>query len=263
MKADPAQFEQVLVNLAVNARDAMPDGGRLTIESANVELDNDYARIHAEVEPGPYAMVAVSDTGLGMDAETLGHIFEPFFTTKGRGKGTGLGLATVYGTVRQSGGHVWVYSEPGRGTTFKVYLPRTDQAVDVPAASVVQPPRTARETILVAEDEDAVREMVVSFLERRGYPVVAVRTGEAALEAIHHDPSGIALLLTDVVMPGIGGFELVAEARRERPEIRALVTSGYTPLSLQQEPVPDDVLFLEKPFSLARLEEAIHEVLGD
>jgi CheY-like chemotaxis protein len=209
-------------------------------------------------------MVAVSDSGTGMDNETLAHIFEPFFTTKELGKGTGLGLATVYGTVRQSGGHIWVYSEPGHGSTFKVYLPRTDQALTAVASSIqAAPPRAGRETILVAEDEDVVREMIVSALERRGYRVIAARSGEEALEMLEQRRSEIGVLLTDVVMPGIGGLELIEAGREQRPDLRAICTSGYTHLKLNHRPIPDDVHFLEKPFTLARLHEVIREVLGD
>jgi signal transduction histidine kinase/CheY-like chemotaxis protein len=262
---DPSQMESVIVNLAVNARDAMKDGGRLTIETANVDLDREYARDHAEVVPGPYAMVAVSDTGAGIDDQTIAHIFEPFFTTKGLGKGTGLGLATVYGTVRQSGGHIWVYSEPGRGTTFKIYLPRTEPADVTPdrAMPAALPPRHGRETVLVVEDEAAVRELVVQALERRGYPVIVAASGEEALVAIAERGAEVGLLLTDVVMPGLGGLELIDEVRRHRAGIRFICMSGYTSLNVTQRPIPDDVVFLEKPFTLARLDEVIRSVLGD
>ena len=258
---DPSQMEAVVVNLAVNARDAMPDGGRLTIETANVELDNEYARSHAEVVPGAYAMLAVSDTGIGMDAETLGRIFEPFFTTKGLGKGTGLGLATVYGTVRQSGGHIWVYSEPGHGTTSRSICPgptrrsrsrRAGRRSLRPAAAGDDPgrggrgcrPRTGRRRAEAARLRGPGRAN-----RRRG------------LAAIERHPSAIGLLLTDVVMPGIGGLELIDEARRRWPEIRAIVMSGYTPANLDLRVLPRNVIFLEKPFTLTRLDEVLHEVL--
>lgn len=261
---DPNQLEAIVVNLAVNARDAMESGGRLTIETANVELDDEYARTHAEVVPGPYAMLAVSDTGTGMDEATLARIFEPFFSTKGPGKGTGLGLATVYGTVRQSGGHISVYSELGRGSTFKVFLPRaeagtvevTERAASVPGS------RAGRETILVAEDEDVVRDLVVAALRSWGYRVRAVRSGEEALEAIRGDPALVSLLLTDVVMPGIGGPELVEEARRLRPDLRAICMSGYTPVGLRREHDQQDLVFIGKPFSLDKLAATIRQVLG-
>ena len=259
---DPGQVESVIVNLAINARDAMEDGGTLTIETANVDLDASYARTHPEVTPGSYAMVAVSDTGAGIDDETLGHIFEPFFTTKALGKGTGLGLASVYGTVRQSGGHIWVYSELGQGTTFKVYLPRARGDVTTPAAAAPRPDaRLPHELILVAEDEAFVRTMVVQALQRQGHTVLAVETGEAALEAIETRGGEIGLLLSDMVMPGIGGLELLERARAVQPELPAIIMSGYTALQLDHRPLPADVTFLEKPFTLVRLDEAIREAL--
>jgi signal transduction histidine kinase len=259
---DPSQMESVVVNLAVNARDAMSSEGTLSIETANVELDNDYARTHAEVVPGAYAMLAVSDTGAGMDDATLARIFEPFFTTKELGKGTGLGLASVYGTVRQSGGHIWVYSELDHGTTFKLYLPRTNvaatPAVEVPPGT---PPLAGHELVLVAEDEDIVRNMVVAALEQRGYSVIAVTSGQAALDVIEERGAELGVLLTDVVMPGIGGIELLERARQVRPDLRAIFMSGYTALSLDQRQAPPDVAFLEKPFTLAKLDVAIRETL--
>ena len=259
---DPGQVESVIVNLAINARDAMGDRGTLTIETANVDLDASYARTHPEVKPGSYAMVAVSDTGEGIDEETLGHIFEPFFTTKALGKGTGLGLASVYGTVRQSGGHIWVYSELGRGTTFKVYLPRAAGDAATPATAEPRPEtRLPHELILVAEDEAFVRTMIVQALQRQGHTVLAVETGEAALEAIETRGAEIGLLLSDMVMPGIGGLELLDRARAVRPDLPAIIMSGYTALQLDQHPLPVDVTFLEKPFTLVRLDEAIREVL--
>ena len=257
---DPSQMESIIVNLAVNARDAMESGGTLTIETSNVELDNDYARTHAEVIPGPYAMVAVSDTGVGMDEATVGRIFEPFFTTKALGHGTGLGLASVYGTVRQSGGHIWVYSEPGHGTTFKLYLPRTEEgATRSPEAVVPAEPRRGHEVVLVAEDEELVRTMVVSALRQRGYTVVAVTTGEEALAVIEQRGPELGVLLTDVIMPGISGIELLERARKARPDLRAIFMSGYTALTMDHRKPPAGVTFLEKPFTLARLDEAITE----
>ena len=259
---DAGQIESIIVNLSINARDAMESGGTLTIETANVELDDAYSRTHPEVTPGKYAMVAVSDTGDGMDEETLSHIFEPFFTTKALGKGTGLGLATVYGTVRQSGGHIWVYSEPGQGTTFKVYLPRAAGPAPVGTAGPARvEPRRGSELVLVAEDEDYVRAMIVQALERRGYDVLPVDSGEAALDALAARGAEIGVLLTDMVMPGIGGLELVERVRAVRPDLRAIVMSGYTATQMDQRQLPPDVTFLEKPFTLARLDEAIREVL--
>jgi two-component system, cell cycle sensor histidine kinase and response regulator CckA len=261
--ADRSQVEAILVNLAVNARDAMPDGGTLTIETANVELDEGYRLHHSDVRTGEYAMVTVTDTGVGMDATTMAHIFEPFFTTKGAQSGTGLGLATVYGTVRQSGGYVWVYSEPGEGTTFKVYLPRTTEPGDVETErpSPGPQPRPQHETILVAEDEAVVREMVVAALERLGYRVMAASTGEEAVRLIDRLGDEIDLLLSDVVMPGMSGPDLLDRARRTRPELRAIFMSGYTALTIGR-PIQAGVTLLEKPFSGARLGEVVRETLA-
>lgn len=262
--ADRSQIEAILVNLAVNASDAMPDGGTLAIETANVDLDATNWLNDSEVAPGLYAGLVVSDTGLGMDTATLSHVFEPFFTTKAPGSGTGLGLATVYGTVKQSGGHIWVYSEPDHGTTFKVYLPRTDEpgalAPSEPPEPVgAQGPR--HETILVAEDEAVVREMVVASLERLGYRVVAASTGEEAVRLIDRLGDEIDLLLSDVVMPGMSGPDLYDRARRTRPDLRAIFMSGYTALSMGR-PIPDGITLLEKPFSGARLDQVVRETLA-
>jgi two-component system cell cycle sensor histidine kinase/response regulator CckA len=259
---DPSQMEAVIVNLAVNARDAMESVGTLTIETGNVELDNDYVRTHAEVTPGPYAMVAVSDTGAGMDEETLARIFEPFFTTKALGQGTGLGLASVYGTVRQSGGHIWVYSEPGQGTIFKLYLPRT-QVGPTRTIEPVAPaePRRGDEVVLVAEDEDLVRKMVVAALQQRGYSVIAVTTGEDALREIDRLGAGLGVLLTDVIMPGISGIELLERARTIRPDLPAIFMSGYTASAMGDRQLPAAVTFLEKPFTVAQLDKAVRETL--
>jgi signal transduction histidine kinase/CheY-like chemotaxis protein len=264
VRVDPGQLESVIVNLAINARDAMESGGRLTIEAANVELDDAYARAHPEVAPGEYAMVAVSDTGVGMDAPTLARAFEPFFTTKEPGKGTGLGLSMVYGTVRQSDGHVFAYSEPGHGTTFRIYLPRTEADPAAGPGTVPSAPLPARprgETILVAEDEEAVRDMIVAALRRNGHTVLAVGSGEEALEVLERD-DGVRVLLTDVVMRGMTGLELVERARAFRPEVRAVCMSGYTPLRLKTE-ASNDVTFIAKPFTLSALAEVIGRVLDD
>jgi PAS domain S-box-containing protein len=262
--ADRSQIEAILVNLAVNARDAMPDGGTLAIETANVELDASNWLHDSDVAPGAYAGLVVSDTGVGMDATTLSHVFEPFFTTKAPGSGTGLGLATVYGTVKQSGGYIWVYSEPSHGTTFKVYLPSTDEP-DTPAPTEEPSPvgtrQTGHETILVAEDEAVVREMVVASLERLGYRVVAASTGEEAVRLIDRLGDEIDLLLSDVVMPGMSGPDLYDRARRTRPDLRAVFMSGYTALSMGR-PIPDGITLLEKPFSAARLDQVVRETLA-
>jgi two-component system cell cycle sensor histidine kinase/response regulator CckA len=261
--ADRSQVEAILVNLAVNAKDAMVDGGTMTIETANVELDEGDRLHHAEVTPGQYAMVAVSDTGVGMDEATMARAFEPFFTTKEPGSGTGLGLATVYGTVRQSGGYVWVYSEPGLGTTFKIYLPRSTQAGGVgPARSTPSAqPKPRHETILVAEDEAVVREMVVAALERLGYRVMAASTGEEAVRLIDRLGDEIDLLLSDVVMPGMSGPDLLDRARRSQPALRAIFMSGYTALTIGR-PIQSGVTLLEKPFSSARLGDVVRETLA-
>jgi len=262
--ADRNQLEAILVNLAVNARDAMPAGGSLAIETSNVELDDSNWLHDAAVTPGRYAGLVVSDTGVGMDAATLAHVFEPFFTTKPPGSGTGLGLATVYGTVKQSGGHIWVYSEPGLGTTFKLYLPHTDDEAAPTEHEAVSPARVqtpGHETILVAEDEAVVREMVVASLERLGYRVVAASTGEEAVRLIDRLGDEIDLLLSDVVMPGMNGPDLYDRARRTRPDLPAIFMSGYTALSMGR-PVPDGVTLLEKPFSAARLDQVVRETLA-
>ena len=263
--ADRSQIEAILVNLAVNAKDAMSAGGTLTIETSNVELDEDYRLHHTQVVPGRYAMIVVSDTGAGMDEATMARVFEPFFTTKPTGSGTGLGLATVYGTVKQSGGYIWVYSEPGRGTTFKVYLPRTDSDLEPVVGEAPSPPTRAaapgHETILVAEDEAVVREMVTAALERLGYRVVVASTGEEAVRLIDRLGDEIDLLLSDVVMPGMSGPDLLDRARRTRPDLRAIFMSGYTALSMGR-PIPDGVTLLEKPFSGARLDEVVRETLA-
>jgi CheY-like chemotaxis protein len=265
--ADPGQLEQVIVNLAVNARDAMPDGGALTIETADVELDEDYARLHPEVTPGPYVMLAVSDTGLGMDAATQARVFEPFFTTKAVGQGTGLGLSTVYGILKQSGGHVAVYSEPGLGTTFKVYLPR------VSASSAARPRRDSRPTlhrgsgtILLVEDEAPVRAAARRILERAGYTVLEAASGPEALRlCAEHSQGGaqVDLLLTDMVMPDMSGCELAARLRERHAAVAAVFMSGYTEDTvLRQGIVEAGAVFIQKPFTPQALTQKVAEVLG-
>ncbi len=263
VKADPGQIEQVIMNLALNARDAMPNGGKLTLETANVELDEAYAREHESVEPGRYVMLAVSDTGVGMSPETQAHIFEPFYTTKETGKGTGLGLSTVYGIVKQSGGHIWVYSELGRGTTLKIYLPRMDQPVEKPGSekgsSLVQ---HNIETILLVEDDAQLRQLTSAVLSHCGYRVLAAGSPDEALALCKANHREIELLVTDVVMPGMNGRQLAEQVTLITPQIKVLYISGYTSNAIVHHGVLDAGLwFLAKPFSLAALVAKVREVL--
>ncbi len=263
VSADPGQLAQVLINLSVNARDAMPDGGALTLETANVELDEEYASAHHGVQAGPFVMLAVSDTGTGMSPDVQARIFEPFFTTKPVGKGTGMGLATVYGVVKQSGGHVWVYSEIGHGSSFKVYLPRvkaSNTAAETPAAPA--PLVHGVETILLVEDEDTVRRLVRRALEACGYRVLEAADGAAALALSSQADAPIAMLVTDVVMPQMSGRELVARLAGLRPGLRVLYMSGYTDTAIAQHGVLDDTsYYLQKPFTMRMLTEKVREIL--
>jgi len=264
IKADPGQIEQVLMNLAVNARDAMPHGGKLLIETANEELTEAHARNHGEVTPGPCVMFAVSDNGCGMDAETQSHIFEPFYTTKELGKGTGLGLSTVYGIVKQSGGNLWVYSEPGVGTTFKIYLPRVrEQARSVAAPEVASALKAATETVLVVEDEEALRALVRGVLTECGYRVLDPGGSQQAitLAESHRDP--IHLLLTDVIMPRMDGRELAQQVSRLHPETLVLYMSGYTDNAIVHHGVLEaGTAFLEKPFTPEGLVQKVRQLLA-
>jgi PAS domain S-box-containing protein len=264
VKADPAQIEQVIMNLVVNARDAMPEGGRLIVETCNTNLDASYAVDHATVKPGRYVMLAVSDTGVGMDNQTVAHIFEPFFTTKESGRGTGLGLSTVYGIVKQSGGYIWVYSEPGKGSTFKVYLPRVDdQPEDTPAVHSSLGKYTAKETILVVEDEEAVRELIQTVLKEKGYEVLASKDPQEAEQSAAQFKGEIHLLLTDMVMPGISGRELATRISARRRDVRVLYMSGYTDNVITAGGMLEKGLaFLQKPFSPATLVQKVREVLS-
>jgi len=262
VKADPGQIEQVIMNLAVNARDAMPRGGKLQIELRNADLDEGWARTHAGGRAGRYVLLALSDTGIGMDAETLKHVFEPFFTTKELGKGTGLGLAMVYGIVKQSEGHVWVYSEPGVGTTVKIYLPRVDEVVQPIAPRPEAAPARGGETILLAEDEESLAEMIKEILEERGYTVLAPGAGPQALEAAEQFKGPIHLVLTDVVMPRLSGRELAGRLAATHPETTVLYMSGYTDDAIAHHGVLDaGVPFIEKPFSPGALASKVREVL--
>jgi two-component system cell cycle sensor histidine kinase/response regulator CckA len=263
IRADASQMEQVIMNLAVNSRDAMPSGGRFTIETSNVELDNLYRAAHPVVQPGKYVLLAVSDTGSGMDAVTQAHIFEPFFTTKEQGKGTGLGLATVYGIVKQSGGFIWVYSELGKGTAFKIYLPRVDEPAS--AAPVIHIPGSlarGTETVLLAEDEQDVREVAREFLESAGYQVLEAAGGTAALEISAAHTGAIDLLITDMVMPGMTGQELARRMRGLREGIRVIYMSGYSEHAAAEAAKCDAAaLVLTKPFSRAVLLRTVRDVL--
>jgi nitrogen-specific signal transduction histidine kinase/DNA-binding NarL/FixJ family response regulator len=265
VKADPSQIEQVILNLAVNARDAMPHGGKLTIETGNVTLDENYARIHSPLKAGDYVMLAISDTGVGMDTETQSRIFEPFFTTKGP-KGTGLGLSMVYGIVKQSGGYVWVYSEPGKGTSFKVYLPRVTEAGEMVAESLPVPSPVAEaqplETILVVEDEANLRRLTRQFLENRGYTVLDAADGAAAVQICVAHQGTIHLLLTDVIMPGMNGRELAKRVSEIRPNTKVLYMSGYTENAIGHNGTLDaGIKLLQKPFTLQALQAKVREVL--
>ncbi|MGA2423363.1 MAG: ATP-binding protein [Terriglobales bacterium] len=264
VRADPGQIDQVIMNLAVNARDAMPQGGKLTIETANITLDENFARTHAPLSAGDYIMLAISDTGVGMDNETQSRIFEPFFTTKGA-KGTGLGLSTVYGIVKQSGGFIFVDSRPQRGTAFRAYFPRVDGREDAPAAQdSLGLPRAERgeETILLVEDETNLRRLARQYLENQGYKILEAEDGAAALQIVDGYQGTINLLLTDVIMPGVNGRELAAHISKLLPEVRVLYMSGYTENAIGHDGMLDaGINLLQKPFSLPALKDRVREVL--
>ena len=262
IRVDPGQLEQVIMNLAVNARDAMPGGGLLTIETANVDLDADYLRAHPMAKPGPYVMLAVTDTGMGMDAATQARIFEPFFTTKDVGKGTGLGLATVQGIVQQSGGFIWVYSEPDHGTVFKIYLPRVDEAPSEEAVTNADDVR-GTETILIAEDVPAVRAVTREMLKRYGYHVLEAADGLTALQVAADYKDTIHLLLTDVVMPDLSGRDLAERFRTLRPAMKVVFMSGYTDDAVVRHGIlQEGIAYLQKPFTPVSLAKKVRVVLG-
>jgi PAS domain S-box-containing protein len=263
IKADPGQIEQVILNLVVNARDAMPQGGRLVVETANTDADETFSQAHIEAAAGPYVVLAVSDTGSGMSAETQVRVFEPFFTTKEVGKGTGLGLSTVYGIVRQSGGTIGVYSEVGSGSTFRVYLPKVESALEAerhqaPAAVHAR----GTETILIVEDDAKVRALVQRVLESAGYTVLPATDGQDALSILQRRPGRIHLVLTDIVMPGMSGPELLSRLREEHPGCKGLYMSGYSDKALSPSQfLQSEVPYLQKPFSPGALAQRVREVL--
>jgi CheY-like chemotaxis protein len=264
IKADPTQLEQVMLNLVVNARDAMPpDGGKIVVETSSVELDDAYARRHVSVTPGRYVMLAVSDKGCGMDAEVLKHIFEPFYTTKKKGKGTGLGLATVYGIVKQSGGNIWVYSETGQGTTFKIYLPEVRDAVEeTKTEEILAQVAGGTETVLLAEDEEFVRNFVKDVLQKYGYTVLEAHHGSEAVRIGLQHSGPIHLLLTDVVMPRMSGQQLAKQMATLRPTVKVLYMSGYTESAIVHHGVLDShAAFVQKPFTGEALARRVREVL--
>jgi PAS domain S-box-containing protein len=264
IRADPTQVGQVLINLAVNARDAMPEGGQLTVQTENAELDEEYATSHIGVQPGRYVVLTVSDTGVGMDDQTKARLFEPFFTTKGPGKGTGLGLSTVYGIVKQSGGWIWVYSELGHGSTFRIYFPRVDAAPTAPRRPVREESSSegGTETILLVEDSAPVRSLAVSVLTSVGYRVIDAPDGVEAEKIAANHPGPIHLVLTDVIMPGMSGPDLARRLLKARPEIKVLFTSGYVhDAIISQKVVEGDVAFLQKPFSIDVLLRRVRQTL--
>jgi PAS domain S-box-containing protein len=264
VEADPGQLDQIVMNLAVNARDAMPRGGKLILETAVLDLDESFVREHPETIVGRYVMLAVSDNGTGMDEATRSRIFEPFFTTKEIGKGSGLGLATLYGIVKQYGGHVWVYSEPGHGTTFKIYLPSADHKLETATAIKAEalPPRREGRTILLAEDDAIMRRLTRKMLEQHGYQVLEAQDGKSALDVIGEHGASIDLILTDVVMKGMNGPELVLRLIDSHPEMKVIYMSGYTGELVANHGIGSGIPLLEKPFTLADLLKTIDGVLG-
>jgi CheY-like chemotaxis protein len=263
IRADPNQLDQVVMNLVVNARDAMPEGGKLSIETGAVEWDDSYAQSHPGARAGPYVMLAVSDTGVGMNEETRRHIFEPFFTTKEVGKGTGLGLSTVHGIVEQSGGYIDVHSEPGHGTTFKVYLPRTEDAAADAGMPEALPAVRGKETVLVVKDQAEVRKYAAAALEAYGYRVIQAESAAEALLVCEREADRIDLVLTDVVMPNLSGRELAHRLEKRWPEIKVLFMSGYTGDAIMHHGAPKEgTEYIPKPFGPDQLAIKVREVLG-
>ena len=261
IEVDASQLDQIVVNLVVNAKDALPQGGTITVETMNTRIDQPYAIEHFEVEPGEYVVLAVSDDGVGMDVETKRHIFEPFFTTKGVGQGTGLGLATTYGTVRQSGGHIWLYSEPGRGTTFKLFFPRVDATTETRDAGGPRSSEPVPARILVVEDEAFVRDLIVAILRRAGHEVEAVEDGLAAVRRIERGER-FDVIVSDVVMPAGSGTEVARTVLERDPEARVILLSGYTAETLDLAALLErGVVFLDKPFASERLLAAVRAAL--
>jgi nitrogen-specific signal transduction histidine kinase/CheY-like chemotaxis protein len=262
--ADPGQIQQILMNLIVNARDAMPQGGKLTIETANVDHDKGYVQSHPVVKVGSYAMLAISDNGVGMDETTKAHLFEPFFTTKGKGKGTGLGLSTVYGIVKQSNGFIWVYSEPGKGATFKIYFPRVEGNVSKLIEQTESEERIRGvETVLITEDESSVRNLVARILRERGYTVLEASNGQNALDIAREYTGEIHLAITDIIMPGMNGRDLGSRLETMRPDLKVLYVSGYTDNAIVHHGILDSgVAFLQKPFTVGDLTRKVREMLN-
>ena len=262
VKADHSQLEQILMNLIVNARDAMPGGGVILIETANTDIDLEFARSHPEIAPGPYVVLTVSDEGLGMDAVTLTHIFEPFFTTKEQGQGTGLGLSIVYGIVKQSGGYISAASEPDKGTRFYIYLPRVEGPLEASRPMSDRSLSSGAETVLLVEDEDKVRKLVRSMLVERGYTVLEARTGDSAQDVVRDYAGSIQMLVTDVIMPGVNGHELAGRMKRMLPGLKVLYISGYgDAATMTQKILEEKEAFIQKPFTADTLARKVRETL--
>jgi two-component system, cell cycle sensor histidine kinase and response regulator CckA len=262
INADPTQVDQILMNLTVNARDAMPEGGKLVIETNNVVLDEEYARIHLEAESGQYVLLTVTDTGTGMDKETLEHIFEPFYTTKGLGEGTGLGLAMVHGIVRQHRGHIRCYSEPGHGTTFKVYFPAIVSYEDIEELSATLMPRGGSETILLADDEELIRDLGSRILTKAGYEVVTASNGKEALEVYQARSTAIALVLLDLIMPEMGGHQCLEGLLKLNPAVKVVIASGYTADGPTKQTLASGAKgFVNKPYDIRQVLEVVRAVL--